>query len=417
MPKGKSTKIEPRRIFAATVFSVQILLYAVLWLQTILSHELRTGSDFIIFFTAGQIAQTEGMQSTYDLELQRKIISEQVGIDLEPEQILPYNHLPYLLPLLKFIIDNDYVSSFIRWSFFLSAFLILDTILIIRSLSDQNFSKNNRIIMAIGVLLFFPLFFSLINGQDTIFVLLGALLWRIGLSKKKHELAGLGLAITTLRPQIALMLSIPFLFRERKVWWWFVIGSSVLFCASLLIVGVEGLRELVSVLLLSAEGGDQYGFHEGDMLNLTGLLQRMVPHLGYQTIHIISWSVYVIAIIILCIFWHKSKAISTQHIGTAVILSVILAPFLHYHDLSLLLIPIFCLIDLLNTSAPAKQKTIVLLPAAISIILVFSFSRFEIIKYSIPYFVMLSLGYFIWQPEYLFQWAEKVRFTKRKPGN
>ena len=93
----------------------------------------------------------------------------------------------------------------------------------------------------IGSILFFPIFLSFLGGQDTIFSLFGVLVWMIALLDNGDKEAGLGLALATLTPTVAGMLSIPFLFSRFRAGKWFILGTIVLGIYTIALVGVNGI--------------------------------------------------------------------------------------------------------------------------------------------------------------------------------
>ena len=56
-------RIDFRRVFVITGLTVLLIVYSVLWLRMISSRAERTGADFIVFYTAGHIAQTNGART------------------------------------------------------------------------------------------------------------------------------------------------------------------------------------------------------------------------------------------------------------------------------------------------------------------------------------------------------------------
>jgi hypothetical protein len=59
--------------------------------------------------------------------------------------------------------------------------------------------RRGTAVLAAGALTFFPVFVSLLNGQDTALLVLGAILWLAGLLLECDPLAGLGLPDQGLR--------------------------------------------------------------------------------------------------------------------------------------------------------------------------------------------------------------------------
>jgi hypothetical protein len=387
-----------RRIFILVGSLSLIISYLGIWIRFINNPVERTGSDFIAFYSAGRVAQSNGAAYVYNISLQQDIQEEQVGFSLVPEQVLLYNHLPFLIPILYTLVSADYVESFYRWIFLLLALFITSIAFLSGVLKDARFDSSTRLIAGVGSLLFLPLFFSLMNGQDSAFLFLGTALWMYGLFSGKEIAAGLGLSLTTIRPHIALILALPMLFSYRKVFLGFILGSGVLALLSFLILGMQGTREFVEILFISANG-EWYGMKESAMYNLIGLLVRTVPWLEVSTIRAIGWIIYGVTGISLCIVWAKNRNIQDGQIGLTVALALFVAPHLHFHDLTLLLIPIYELIRSSTRSAGLKTSIAIALPIAISLLLLLSNSS-PFLQYSIPYLILLSLAGYPYYQKY-----------------
>jgi len=364
--------------------------YLGIWMRMISDPVERTGADFIHFYSAGRIAQSQGATRVYDLSLQQRVQEEQVGFPLVPGQVLPYNHIPYLIPILKTIMTPDYIVSFYRWDLIMILLYISGAIILSLLLKQVDMNKGSISITAIGSILFLPVFVSLMNGQDTAFLFLGAAIWMYGLVSGKEYLAGAGLSLTTVRPHIALILALPMLFRHRKVFLAFALSAGSLVLLSVLILGVNGLREFINVLLITA-GGEWYGTKQYAMFNLIGLLTRTAPWLQADTIRTIGWAVYGMITFLLCILWARTKDLQTGQIGLTVILALFSVPHLHFHDLALLLIPIYDLIRSSNREGQIKTSIATALPVAISLILLLS-NVSPPLQYTIPYFIMFALA-------------------------
>jgi hypothetical protein len=141
------------------------------------------------------------------------------------------------------------------------------------------------------------------------------------------------------------------------------------------------------------------------MPTLSGLIHRTAPEAEVQVIQFTSWGVYLIAIAGLCIYSWKSKKIGERQIGLAVVVSLFVVPYLHYHDLTSLLIPIFCLIRVLDGRNFLETRNLALLPLVVSFMLLFG-SLNPALKYNVPYVAMILLILLISYPEKIF--LEKV---------
>jgi hypothetical protein len=378
-----------RRVLVVGGLAALSIPYIVLWVRMITSRSERTGSDFIAFYAAGRVAQTAGLAQVYDPELQQAVEEREVGFVLVPGQVLLYNHVPYLVPLLMALMSENYIASFARWVLVLVVLFVIGTTLLTGLLHRAGWEKDEVWITAAGVLTFFPLFVSLLNGQDTAFTLLGLCLWLFGLLTGRDWLAGLGLALTTVRPHIAVFLAVPFLFRQWKVFGWFCLGAAALALLSLLLLGWEGMRGFLELLLISS-GGEFYGMQEAAMVNLVGLLTRLLPGLESHFIRWAGWGAYLAAALGLCILWARNRKQDERHFGLAVILAVFFAPHLHYHDLTLLLVPFGCVMLYMVRNKWLAQKYAALLPLVTSLILLLG-SLIPGLKYNLPYLVMILL--------------------------
>ncbi len=379
-----------RRILIIAGIISLFISYVGIWLRLINDPVERTGSDFIAFYSAGRIAQSKGMASVYNPELQQEIQQEEVGFPLAPGQVLLYNHLPFLIPLLQMIASANYVNSFYRWIGLLGALYLVSIAILSQILKQAGIDRGSTLVMAMGAILFLPVFFSLMNGQDTAFLLLGAALWMYGLIFDKEYLAGFGLSLTTVRPHIALLLAVPMLFRYRKVFVGFLLGSGALALLSLLILGTNGTKEYINILLLSA-GGEWYGMKENAMYNLIGILTRTVPGLGTGAIRTAGWIVYGTTIVALCLLWFKARDSKNRYIGLSVTLALFVVPHLHFHDLALLLIPIYDLTRRSMETGHLKTSIAVITPIAISLLLLVS-NISAYLQYTTPYLIMLILA-------------------------
>lgn len=387
-----------RRIFIIAGIVSLVVSYFGIWIRMIGNPVERTGSDFIAFYSAGRVAQNAGAAHVYDPNLQQNIQEEEVGFPLVPGQVLLYNHLPFLIPILQTIVSPNYVNSFYLWIFLLIALYITGIFFLSRLLKDKGFDQISIWLTGIGGFLFLPLFFSLMNGQDTAFLFLGAVIWMYGLVSGKEMLAGFGLSLTTVRPHISIMLALPLLFRYRKAFIGFVLGAGGLALLSILILGVEGTSEFINLIRISASG-EWYGMKENAMFNLIGLLTRTLPWLGAGTIRTIGWIVYGSTIIALCIFWAGSKGLQAGQIGLTVILILLTVPHLHFHDLTLLLIPIYELIRSSTQNERLKTSIATVLPIAISLLLLLG-NISPLLQYTFPYLIMLTLTIFLYYSKY-----------------
>jgi len=384
-------------LLLVVALAIQITWYVVLMVSYVRTPGKLEGADFLTYYSVGRVAREYGLIRVYNLDLEAAAQAQTAGVSLGFQQILPPNHPPFLYPLLGVLAGLDYRAAYFGYAVLLVVIIVAGLPALYRVLLQNGWSQTQAWLELIGVLLFEPLFMSVLKGQDSALLLLGGLLWFSGLTRNNDRLAGLGLSLALIRPQIALVLAVPFLFRRRKVFGWFCAGAAALGFYCFLQVGWTGALDYLHILTVSA-GGEGYGMAEMAMFNFTGLLLRLTPQLDLGLVHTIGWGLFTTALIGLCVLWGLSKSIGFCHIALAVTLSLFVAPHLHYHDLALLVIP---LVGLGITGVKVGRLTIshaAVLPMLASVVLLLS-EFWDPVRFSIPYLLMAVLPSLTWLME------------------
>lgn len=351
----------------------------------------RTGSDFIGLYNFGRIYQTKGIQSIYDINEQQKIEEQVVG---HPVTVIFYTHMPFLAPLARVLVTEDYLASFKRWAIILLLLNAVNVYLLVNTLHAKKFTRENLFILCAAAFLFDPTFSGFMNGQDIALLLFGVIVWMWGMFHERYFLAGLGLSLTTIRPQIALFLAIPFLFRQRQVFWGFALGALTLAAISVGLLKVSGTLKFIDSLRY-IESTIWYEPHSFDMPTISGIIRRNFAVTDVALAKGFVWICYLLGIVGFSIWWYKSKEITEKHIGLIILAGIFLLPYAHYHELTLLLIPIFCILRILQRNKSIPQYYLAILPLVVSWLSALGFIGSGAMKFSIVYFIMFSLGYLL----------------------
>lgn len=364
-------------VFQLVAILSLIIIYIFQWLTMINNPSLRTGTDFIAFYSAGRVAQEYGIENAYKIPLQQKVQEAILGFSLVNEQVLLYNHIPFLIPILSWIVSENYSVSFIIWAIFMLATYWVGS----HYLTKIFHHETNYFFIFISAILFFPFFQSLLLGQDTAILFFGIVLWMIGMHYKKDWLTAIGLTLTTVRPHLYLWFMIPLLFHNFKLGLKIIFTTSLLVLISVILINWQGTLDFIRILQISASG-TWYGMKENSMFNLIGLLSRSLPFLPASGIRVVGWVGYLAGISVTVFVWKRHKIFDNLLICLSIVSALFFAPHLQYHDLTLLVIPLIML------KIRPEQKSILIL--GISLILVLLQPFYYILPYGL--YVGLTLG-------------------------
>ncbi|MCS7011594.1 MAG: DUF2029 domain-containing protein [Anaerolineales bacterium] len=376
---------------------LQTTWYALLMTAYVRMPGKLEGADFLTYYSVGRVAAEYGLARVYDLDLAAVAQAETAGVPLGTQQVLPPNHPPFLYPFLALLGRLPYRLAYFGYALLLYGLAVASLPVLIRTLKQSGWSPEYIGMIVVSVLLFEPFFMSVLKGQDSALLLLGGLLWLSGWRSGDDRLAGLGLSLTLIRPQIALPLALPFLFRQRGVFGWFLIGAIGLGLYSFLQVGWKGALDYLHILTISA-GGEGYGMEEMAMFNLLGLVRRLAPEAKPMTIRSLAWGFYALALISLCALWAISKQVRLWHLALAVNLTLLAVPHLHYHDLTLLLVPLLGVGMVGGLASRQRVRTAAALPMVVSLLLLFG-ELWDPTRYTVPYLLMAILPVLVWRHE------------------
>ena len=403
-------------VLAIIGLAFQLFWEGWLWSLVVFQPETYKPFDFTSDYIAGRIAASNSYHLIYDVQTELQVQDTIYGRTLRVDQLLPYNHPPFLVPILQLVCTPDYMASYWRWVLVAFCFVVASVILMERILIAMKWAFGSRALLFISAISFYPVFTGLLKGQDSFFLIFGGMVWLYGLVRGKDWAGGLGLAMTLIRPQIALILAVPFLFNRRKVWWWFVAGASLLLLFSISLIGIRGVNDFIHLLLITA-GGQGYGMNEVGMFNFTGMLLRLFPGIPVGIVHGLAWALFLAVLVGLSILWKISPVIHIRQIVLAACLCLFASPHLHFHDLGFLLVPFIGLIVIAGFNGQAEGGNavppavahprsdihlkpihwVVLLLAA-SLIMLFA-EIWDPARYTVPYVLMVIIPWAAWKLE------------------
>jgi hypothetical protein len=313
--------------FVLCSFILPLLLLGVLWYPLRL-FGLGTSADFIWFYAAGKVLTGGAAAHLYD-----------------PPVL--FNHPPFEALLFAPLAYFSYSTAFLIWTL-VSLSLLGSTFFLLR-MYGVTFTLSDRLIL-IGAG-FYPVLAVLIQGQDSLWVLMAYVLAFFALKREEESWAGCMLAIGLLKPQLV----VPFVFIQAlRGRWKFIAGFSAAGCLllllSLLLVGPATLAHYAAMpfQMTEKEGLRTFYIFPSTMPNLRGLLYIFFGEfvspaaLGVGTVvlslGLVGWAASV----------QKNAAAFDLDFGLSIAVTMLVSFHLLLHDLSLLILPVFLALNFLR---------------------------------------------------------------------
>jgi hypothetical protein len=301
--------------------------------------QLKEGySDFAIFYCAGKMLNLGLADQLYDDQVQYRIqqtFTPQVNIRKGP---LPFNHPPFEALLFAPLARLPYASALLVWEG-LSLLMLVVVIFVLRP-HVAVMQQASSVWFLFAGLAFFPLWMSLLQGQD-ILVLLLVFACAYTALKSNHEFrAGCFLGLGVFRFHLVFPMVVVLLLRRRiKTTLGFALIGTILGLISVLTVGWRTFLAYPSYVLQVERSLGRRAIVPSQMPNLRGLfVNSLSPYLS---------PVLIASLVILCSLmfvgavaykWHPGEDNKKIDLGYSLCLIVTLLVSYHayVYDLSLL---------------------------------------------------------------------------------
>lgn len=314
-----------------------------------LREKIRQGySDFSIFYTAGSILHQGSAGDLYDAALQFRVQKQFASQVYIRQGALPYNHPPFEALLFAPLARVSYPVAFAIWDLLNLAILAILPILL---RAHVPLMQQVPIFLCwIAELGFFPVFVALLQGQDSIVLVLLFALAFIALKQNQQLEAGIWLGLGLFRFHLVLPLVLILLLRKK--------GRVILgFAITALALG------LLSVTIVGWNAALHYPHYVWNVENSTGSAATLVstmPNLRGFIHMLLPWTprveVGVSIISAILLLWASSQWDDSSSerfewsFSLALVTTVLVSYHALVHDLSLLLLPIALLMSNLSRS-------------------------------------------------------------------
>ena len=308
-------------------FLVGMLLIHVLMFWQLRGYVLAGYPDFTIFYTAGKMVR-EGMASQlYNDALQYDVQLEFAsGVHIRKGN-LPYNHPPFEALLYVPFTYLSYAVAYILWGL-VNAALALCVPLMLRPHLYHLPQLPPYLALS-----FFPVFISLLQGQDAILLMLLFVLAFLAYKRTADFTAGCWLALALFKFHLVLPLVLILLFNRRwKLFYGFAAVGTGLVLLSVAIVGWRSALYYPRYIWFLEKTMGRGAIVPSTMPNFRGLLDTVLGWTRFPTLtNILTTivSVFLIALAVRC--WRQSDPSHPDRENLAFSLSLLVTVLVSYH--------------------------------------------------------------------------------------
>ncbi len=220
---GLDTALLRRSVFRVMGFVVPLmfLFSAVMnWIATSRlpgshgSEGLVRHTDFVSNLTGALVIHEGNGPRLYDLTVQHTAQNKVLApyFVLGPDEILPYNHLPFEALLTTPLVGLHVSAIFTIWDLFMLAMVGLSLWVMQRALPVP---RSAIFFVALALVSYSPLIRSFVLGQNSPLVLLGLCLTYATARRKLDVATGLALVLVALKPQLLPVIGLVLLLQGR----------------------------------------------------------------------------------------------------------------------------------------------------------------------------------------------------------
>ena len=400
-----NTRSSPAYLSLARLFSRRRILIGLALIGSILvqfsvawklREQIATGiTDFSGLYTGGKIVASGNGGNLYDLATQARVEAA-FTVRGHSTGILTFTpHAP--LEALFFAPLTAFPYSTAAWIWWVCNLLLAYLVLFLLRLHLP--SLNTRLDLAIlGMGCFLPLLAAECQGQNSVLTLLLFTVCFINLARGRAWMAGSALALTTYKPQLALvMIVILAITSERR---WRILTGFLQTCIgvvalSVALVGWRTYAAYLGVVCSFAAGFDDAKSRTNLMPNLRGLIYDISgSRLSHPAFVLLVGVISVL--FVLAVLWASGgKRGTTQEMHLQFALAVTVTQIVSYHgflhDMTVLLLPLYLVWDsLAETGLHTWNRRFL---AAI-VLLLFFFRLFVPVS-GFPFDACASIAFFV----------------------
>lgn len=303
--------------------------------------------DFVSLYTGAVLMRTD-RAALYDLEKQRLV---QQPIDpTRGSWVLPFFYPPFFAVALLPLASLSFSAAFVTMTLLNLALLLAAVTILVRKLR-LNRQQTNWLMLS--TLCNYGVHYALLEAQTSFIALMLLVLFVMALQDSARGRAGTWASLMVFKPQLAVA---PFLvlFGKKK---WRDLGFTLVIIVllgvvSLAAVGGDGVRAYLDLSRRAAAGDEFLHIQPEGMHNLRALAYFFFAPPWRE---FIWWSVTLAAVVLIYIKSRPidmSAGISFTDWISILLAGVLIAPHLHSHDLTLLIVPAAFILKQVGDAVP-----------------------------------------------------------------
>ena len=326
-----------------------VLIWAAFYLFALLSPQLRVlkgNSDFLDKYTAGQLLLRGQSRQLYDIEVQRQAqrrVLSSLNSDVEfAGGLLLFSHPPFVALLYGAVAWLSYVQAFLVWN--LASALCFGAAIakLVRHYRIESSTGLER--LSLAGLMYLPVSAALLQGQNTSVAFLCLVLAFLSFKRRDEFRAGLWLSLVLMKFQILPLFLLLLLVKRRAVaLLGFLAGGFLLGVVSLLVVGPTGLSGYLKVLERVSGWVGLYGVNPIGANCLRGqmylLFYKDMPDIVFVTTLLFSTAFVTVVLLSWRGAWQPESDSFDLKFALLVVVGLLIAPQINFHDLAFLLYP------------------------------------------------------------------------------
>jgi hypothetical protein len=328
-----------RAVILAGAVVIEIVMATVLVPST--NHASIETTDFLNFYVGATIVREGHGHALYRAETQQVVLQSILGRRVTEYYLHPPFEAAALVPFTYLRIER----AFVVWILVNTALLALLPLLFTGFIS---FVARRPYLGLLGFA-FPPVLASLTLGQDSILVLFCISAAYLLAVKKFDFVAGLVLALATVKFQIVLILALLLLAsRKFRLIGGFIAGCVFLAVVSILVTGGPGIIEYFRFVRWFDLHNGFGNVNPASMMNWRGLLAG-IGWEEHQRLYAAVGSVILIALGIVSSEWIRVTKNGELGFSLYVAIALTASPYNYFQDASILLLSIFLIMDLIAT--------------------------------------------------------------------